>query len=273
MKLNCIRTAFLFGSVIMTMATGSASADDSAVIKELAPTGKLRVAIAVGPAPSALWTVRDAASGKARGVPVTLGTALAQKLKVPVEMVEHKASGEIIDATNANTWDVTFVPVDDDRKKVVDFGPNYSLGESTYLVSAASNIKTMADIDKPGVRIVGVDNTTTIRASRRITKNATVIGTNGLDEAVQLFRDGKVDAVALGRDSLEDFAQQIPGSHVLAEHFWAVGTAVAVPKGKSAALAYVSEFIEQAKADGTVKRAFEANGLKNATVAPAGSRS
>jgi len=245
----------------------------AAVLRELAPTGKLRVGIAVGPSGSAMWATKDPASGQPRGTTIELGTALAKKLGVPVEFVVHASSGEVIKAADGGTWDVTFVPVDEDRKKIVDFGPNYSLGESTYLVSAASNIKTMADVDKPGVRIVGVDNTTTIRASRRITKNATVTGTKGLDEAIQLFREGKVDAVALGRDSLEDFAKQIPGSHVLKEHFWAVGTAIAVPKGKPAALAYVSEFIEQAKADGTVKRAFDANGLKNATVAPPGSRS
>ena len=104
-------------------------------INELAPTGKLRVGIAVGPAASALWCVRDATTGRARGVPVELGTALAQWLKVPVELVEHDSSGKIIAATNGNAWDVTFVPVDDDRKKVVDFGAPYHLLQSTYLVA------------------------------------------------------------------------------------------------------------------------------------------
>ena len=67
-------------------------------IKELAPSGKLRVAIAVGPAASALWCVRDPGTGKAKGVPVELGTALAQWLKVPVELVEYDSSGKIIAA-------------------------------------------------------------------------------------------------------------------------------------------------------------------------------
>ncbi len=102
-------------------------ADESAAKKELAPTGKLRVAVAVGPAASALWTVRDPATGKPRGVPVELGTALAQKLGVPVEIVEHDSSGKIIAGVNSGAWDVTFVPVDDDRKKVVDFGAPYHL--------------------------------------------------------------------------------------------------------------------------------------------------
>ena len=47
-------------------------------------------------------------------------------------------------------------------------------------------------------------------------------------------------------------------------------TAVAVPKGRPAALAYVSAFIEEAKASGLVRRAFDDIGLKAEQVAPAG---
>ena len=94
----------------MALAAGAATADDSAAHKELAPTGKLRVGIAVGPSASALWTVRDAATGRPKGVPVELGTAMAKKLGVPVELVEHASSGEIVNARDNGTWDVTFLP-------------------------------------------------------------------------------------------------------------------------------------------------------------------
>ena len=56
-------------------------------MKELVPTGKLRVAIAIAPSPSAFYAVKDAATGKFRGVAVDLGTALAKKLGVPVEFI------------------------------------------------------------------------------------------------------------------------------------------------------------------------------------------
>src|SRR5262249_46064842 len=130
-----------------------AAAADQA-IKELAPTGKLRVGVAVGPAASALWCVRDAATGKARGVPVELGTALAQWLKVPVELVEYDSSGKIIAATNGNAWDVTFVPVDDDRKKVVDLGAPYHLLQSTDLVAPGSPITTVEKGNTASVSIL-----------------------------------------------------------------------------------------------------------------------
>ena len=264
--LGAATLALLIGGAVMAQ-------EKSAAVTELAPTGKLRVGIAVGPAASALWTIRDPATGRPRGVTVDLGTALAQRLGVPVELVEYKSSGEIIEAAASGGWDVSFTPVDADRKARVDFGPNYALGESTYMVAPGSSIKSIEEVDRPGVRVVGVENTATIRTARRTLKNTAAIGAKSLDEAVEMMRSGKADAIALGRESLASLAPKLPGARILDGHFHATGTAIAVPKNKPAALAYATEFIEAAKADGTVRRAFDAAGMKDAKVAPAGSRS
>ena len=239
-------------------------------IKELAPTGKLRVGIAVGPAASALWCVRDPATGKARGVPVELGTALAQWLKVPVELVEYDSSGKIIAATNANAWDVTFVPVDDDRKKAVDFGAPYHLLQSTYLVAPGSVIKTVDEVNREGVRIAGVDGTATFRASSKASPNATPVTVKDPDTAVSMMRKGEVDAIALSRETIVGLLAVVPGSRALDGGFLNSTTAVAVAKNKPAALAAVTAFIEDAKGSGLIRRALDSMGLKASQVAPVG---
>ncbi len=246
--------------------------DKEAALKELAPSGMLRVGIGVGPAASAYWAIKDPATGKPRGVTVDLGTALAEKLGVPVELVVFASSGEVIDAADKNQWDVAFTPVDEERKKRVDFGPDYYLSTSTFLVPAGSKIQSIAEVDRAGVRVIGVENTATIRTARRVLKNTPVVGTRGAFELVDLLRDGKADAAALGRESLQGLAPQVPGSRILDGYFHAAGTAVAVPKGRPAALAYVSAFIEEAKQNGLVRRALDGMGFKDSPVAPAGSR-
>lgn len=260
-----MRFIILLGAFIMA---GGAAVDEA--IKELAPTGKLRVAVAVGPAASALWCVRDPATGKPRGVPVELGRALAQKLNVPVELVEYDSSGKIIAATNDNVWDVTFVPVDDDRKKIVDFGAPYHLLQSTYLVAPGSTIKTIEEANRSGVRIAGVDGTATFRAAQRTAPNATAVTVKGPDEGVALMRAGKVDAIALSREAVGGLVEALPGSRVLDGGFLNSTTAVAVAKNKSAALAAVTDFIEEAKATGLIRRALDSMGLRKSQVAPAG---
>ena len=248
------------------MATGS----NDAVMRELASTGKLRVAIAVGPSASALWTVRDAATGRPKGVPIELGTAMAQKLGVPVELIEHESSGAIVNARDKNTWDVTFLPVDDDRKAMLDIGAPYHLLQSTYLIAPGSTIKTLADANRAGVRAAIVDGTATGRAAVAASPSATIVKVKTPDEAIEQMRAGKIDAIALSRESVGGLVAALPGSRVLDEAFLNSTTAVAVPKGRAAALAYVTAFIEEAKASGLVRRALDGMGLKSSQVAPAG---
>jgi polar amino acid transport system substrate-binding protein len=256
--------------LIVAMTAGGVAAEDSAARKELAPTGKLRVAVAVGPSPSALWTVRDPTTGRPKGVPVELGTAMAQKLGVPVELVEYASSGEIVAARDKGAWDVTFVPVDDDRKKVIDFGAPYHLLQSTYLVAPGSTIKTLAEANQAGVRIAIVDGTATGRASVSASPNATTVNVKNPDEAVDLMRAGKLDAIALSRESVGGLVDTLPGSRVLAEAFLNSTTAVAVPQNRPAARAFVTAFIEEAKPSGLIRRALDGMGLKSSQVAPAG---
>jgi polar amino acid transport system substrate-binding protein len=84
------------------------------------------------------------------------------------------------------------------------------------------------------------------------------------------MRSGQADAIALSRESLTGLAAKIPGARVLDGGFLNSTTAVAVPKGHTEALAYVSAFVEEAKASGTVRRALDDMGLTSSQVAPAG---
>jgi polar amino acid transport system substrate-binding protein len=251
-------------------AADVAAADDGAAVKELTPTGKLRVAIAVGPTPSALYTVKGESPGTYRGVTITLAGALAKKLGVPLEFVPFLGTGEIQAAAASGTWDVAFMPVDETRKRFVDFGAPYHLLQSTYLVAPGADVKTVADANRADLRIAGVEGTATFRASNAASPNATHISLKGVDEAVALMKAGKADAIALSRESLTGLAAQIPGTHILDGGFLNSTTAVAVPKHKPEALAYVTAFIEQSKASGLVRRALDDMGLKGSQVAPAG---
>jgi polar amino acid transport system substrate-binding protein len=241
---------------------------DAAVTQQLCPTGKLRIAVAVAPSPSAQFAIKDGDGFK--GVAVTLGSALAKKLGVPAQIVPHQASGEIQNSATDNKWDVAFLPVDAERKKFVDFGSAYHLLQSTFLVAPGSTMQSVKDADAAGVGIGGVANTATFRAAVKATPKATHIEFSGVDLATAAMNEGRIAAIALSRESLGGLAAKIPGSRVLADAFLNSTTAVCVPKGKPAALDYVSAFIEEAKASGLVRSALDEMGLKSSIVAPAG---
>jgi polar amino acid transport system substrate-binding protein len=67
-------------------------------------------------------------------------------------------------------------------------------------------------------------------------------------------------------------AAKLPGARVLDGGYLSSYVAVAVPKGRPAALAYVTVFVEEAKASGSVRRALDHVGLRSSVVAPAGVR-
>jgi ABC-type amino acid transport substrate-binding protein len=72
--------------------------DETAAMKELIPTGKLRVGIVFAPALSAFFAVKDA-DGRPRGVTVDLANELAQQLGVAPEFMVVPNSGLATDAT------------------------------------------------------------------------------------------------------------------------------------------------------------------------------
>jgi polar amino acid transport system substrate-binding protein len=241
---------------------------DAAALKQLAPTGTLRVAVAISPSPSAQFAVKDGDHFK--GVAVTLGQALAAKLGVAATILPHNASGEIQNSAADNRWDVAFLPVDEERKKFVDFGKAYHLLQSTFLVAPSSSIRSVKDANAKGIAVGGVANTATFRAATKATPNATHVEFAKVDAAVQAMLEGHIQAIALSRESLSGLVDKVPGARILDDAFLNSSTAVCVPKGRPAALACVSDFIEEAKASGLVRRALDEMGLTASQVAPAG---
>jgi len=250
------------GGVILGIAilmSGSASADP--LRDEIAPTGKLRVAIGISPAGGAYWSTKTE-TGYA-GVPVDLGKALADQLGIAVEYVPYPNSGQITDAAANGAWDVSFLPEDAERAKKIAFGPIYEISEATYIVKAGSAVKDFASLDQPGVTVAAVNDTTTMRGAMAHLKNAKVVGFQTFDEIFNLLKDGKVDAFALSRDQLNALAKKIPGTRVLDETFKQTVTAVAVPLNHPLSLEYASNFMTEAKSNGLLRKAFDNNGLKD----------
>jgi polar amino acid transport system substrate-binding protein len=258
--------AAVLASAACHAATGSAPTDQ--MRSELVPQGTLRVAIAVGASPTAFRAVRDRSTGQPQGVTVALANALAQRLGVALQLVPFESSAALTNAAAAGAWDVAFVPADVERAKVLDFTPPYYLYETAFLARPGSRLRTVAQVDRPGVRIAALASSTTLHAVARELKQATVVPVGAESELLEALRSGKSDVVAMGRESLRGFAARLPGSRILEGEFHAAGVAAAVPKNHPAALAYLRDFIEEEKASGAVQKALDTAGVTSGTLAP-----
>jgi polar amino acid transport system substrate-binding protein len=263
-----LRNVLTLVAAISLTACAAADRKTSVPIAELAPTGKLRVGIVFGTIASPFLTTKDPASGQPRGVTVDLGSALARQVGVPVELVPYSTPPALIDGVKSGAVDVTFVPIDSERAKVLDFGPAYFIFESTYLVPDGSSIRSAAEIDRIGVRVAVQDKSVMAVQLKGLLKNATLTVGATAEDLYDMLRAGKADAIAHGRPLLIPLSQRLPGSRVLDGGFSSTRLAVAVLRGRPDARVYVSQFIESAKSSGAVQQAFDRAGLKGLSVAP-----
>jgi polar amino acid transport system substrate-binding protein len=226
----------------------------------------MRVGLVEAPTAGVLF-VAPGPDGAPAGVTKDLATDMARALGRVPEFSVFPNTGAATEALRAGSIDVSFMPVDDTRRQLIDFGPGYYALESTYLVSTASGITNVAQVDRAGLRVVAIAGTTTFRASARTLKQTQPTTVPSVAEAVTLMRDGKADAFALSRDSLPAVMAQVPGSRIADGAFQKTLVAVAVPKGRPEELAAFSAWLTSAKASGLVRRVFDAHGLQSEAVA------
>ena len=122
----------------------------SSVASELAPTGVLRAGINLS---NFLLVTGKSANGDPEGVAPDMAREIANRLGVSVRYVPFATPGELADAADENIWDIGLIGAEPQRAEKITFSPPYCEIEATYLVPAGSPIKTLADVDQPGVRI------------------------------------------------------------------------------------------------------------------------
>jgi polar amino acid transport system substrate-binding protein len=231
---------------------------------ELAPTGKLRVGINLG---NFLLTATDPATGEYRGVAVDLGRDLGRRLGVPVEIIGYPSPGALADAAKTGAWDVGFLGAEPQRANEIDFTAAYVEIEATYLVPPGSPLKTIADVDREGVRIAISGKSAYDLYLTRTLKHAQLVREAGADNVFKRFVADKLDAIAGLKPRLVTDAENLPGSRILDGRFTAVQQAAGTPKGRSTGAQYLREFIEDVKATGLVARTIEKNNVRGLTVA------
>jgi polar amino acid transport system substrate-binding protein len=247
----------------------SVSAD---VLKDLAPTGKLRAAINYG---NGVLAQRGLGEQEPKGVSGDLARELGKRLGVGVHFVGFDAAGKVFEALKAEDsdpkkWDVAFLAIEPVRAAEIAFTAPYVLIEGTYMVRADSPMKSVGDVDRPGIRIaVGPNSAYDLFLTRTLKHAQLVRAESGGGRAmIDLFFRGKLDAAAGVRQPLEDYAKTDPNVRVMSDRFMDIRQAMGTPQGRPAGAAYLKGFVEEMKASGFVADALKKSG-QQATVAPA----
>ena len=224
------------------------------VVSELAPTGVLRAAINMG---NFLLVTGRSPSGDPEGVAPDMAREIASRLGVPVKYVPYARPGELADAAGTSVWDIGLIGAEPQRAEKIAFTPAYVEIEATYLVPAGSALKTIADVDRAGVRIAVTARSAYDLWLERNIKQARLVRSEGGDATFKNFVDDKLDALAGLRPGLLELAAKLPGSRILDGQFTAVQQAVGTARTNTAGAAFLRDFVEEAKKSGLVARLIE----------------
>ena len=250
-----------------TQKGSNVSTAPSDVVKDLAPTGKLRAAINLGNIVLAQGTPQEP-----RGITVDLARELAKRLGVPLEMTTFDAAGKVFEAFKAGGLDIAFLAIEPVRAAEIAFSPPYVIIEGNYMVPESSALKTPAEVDSANVRIAVAKGSAYDLFLTRTLKNAQLVRFGNGNEALDKFVADKLEAAAGVKQPIVAYAKSHPGLRVIQQRFMAIEQAMGTPRarlqGREAAPRYLTAFIEELKASGFVADALKRHNQPDAAVAP-----
>jgi polar amino acid transport system substrate-binding protein len=258
---------FALACVGLFVLTSGAMATEitPALRSEFAPSGKLRIGLNHG---NFLLVTPGSSATDPRGVASDLARELGRRLGLPVEFIRFETAGALADAAKTGGWDVAFLGAEPQRANEIAFTAAYLEIPATYLVPAGSPIRTIADVDREGVRIAVSEKSAYELYLTRTIKHAKLLRTQGIDASFNLFVSDKLEALAGLKPRLITDVKKLPGARLLDGQFTAVQQAIGTLKPRTAAARYLSGFVEEVKASGLVGEAISRNGAQGVSVAP-----
>jgi polar amino acid transport system substrate-binding protein len=235
------------------------------VVAQLAPTGVLRAAINMG---NFLLVTGKTASGDPQGVAPDMAAEIAKRLGVPVTYVKYERPSQLADAGGTGVWDIGLIGAEPQRAEKITFTPAYCQIEATYLVPPGSSISSIADVDKPGVRITVRRGAAYCLWLERNIKQAKLLQFENADGPFDEFVKQKFEAYAALRPQLLTDAKKLPGSKILSGNFMTVQQAIGTAKPNAAGAAFLVDFVAEAKKSGLVASLIEKHHVAGLSVAP-----
>jgi polar amino acid transport system substrate-binding protein len=260
-----MRTTVLLAIILLATSIPGGVSGQPAPSSEIAPQGKLRVAIlAVNPV---LMTRRP--DGTLSGVAIDLGRFIADRLGVPFEPVLYSSAEAYTRSFGQGEWDIA-LGARGAGAALADYGPDFMLVDNMYVAAPGREFADAGQVDRPGVKVAVAKDGAPDRFLGRTLKAAEIVRIPaGRDAAIETLRTGKADVYGSNGMIVHAVADGLSGAKIVPGQFTIVPQAIAIPKGRSApAQGRLAEIVDEAKRAGLVQKALEQAGVRGVRVAP-----
>ncbi len=232
--------------------------DLETVRAELVEPGVLNAGVNLG---NILLVTGKSPSGAPEGISPDMAKAIAERLGVPVNYNTYATPGAVADAIGRNEWDIGLIAAEPKRAETIAFCSAYVEIEATYLVAEGAPLRTIDDVDKPGVRIAVSNRAAYDLYLSRTLQHATLHRAEGLPAAFELFKAEKLDALAGLVPALKENAESLPGSRLIPGRYTTVNQAIGTRPQATALNAFVEAFLQDAIHSGLVQQLIDKHGV------------
>ncbi len=188
--------------------------------------------------------------GKPSGIGVELAEALAKSLNRPLEIRNYEFTG-LIPALKTGQIDliISSMTSTPERAQAIDFSDPYMNTGLAILVNAKSDIKSIADVDKPGKTVAVKKGTTGFEYVTTKMKYAKALILEAEAACTLEVIQGKADAFVYDQMSIFQFARKNPKTtRGLLEPFQRESWAIGIKKGNNELRQRVNAFLAEFKA-------------------------
>jgi len=260
-----MRRILLLGLTLIAITIPRGALGQSAITSEIAPTGKLRVAMNTG---TPVLLMRTADGKITGGVGVQVGRFIAEKLGVSFELIPYPNSEAYVQSFGKGEWDVGFGTRTPLVAEKASFIVEVLLNDYLYAAAPGREFADARQVDRAGVKIgVGKDSLSDQYLSKEL-KAAELIRRSGVDQSIEAIRDGHVDVWAASAGNIEQLVARLPGTKIVSGAFTSDPVMVIVPKDRSSASqAKIVEIVNEAKKNGVLEKALKETGVKGVRAA------
>jgi polar amino acid transport system substrate-binding protein len=259
-----MRRLFLLGILLVASSIPGSSLGQSAINSEIAPGGRLRVAMNAATAVLLKRTPDGQITG---GVGLELGRFMAGKLGAVFELVAYPDSNSYTQSFGKGEWDIGLGVRSPLVAEKADFLLDVLLNDYLFVAAPGRQFANAAQVDRSGVKIgVGLNSSSDQFLSKTL-KSAELVRLTG-GRSIEALKSGQVDVWAASASNIEQVADRLPGANIVPGTFTSERTMVILPKGRSAAAqAKVVQIVNEAKKTGVIRKALEQTGAKGVRLA------
>ena len=251
MMLNFVKAALAAAALL----AGSALQAEAGILDDVLSRGTLRIAVIGGNPPYSAMS----ASGTPEGYDIDIGRKIAEALKVAPEFVVTDVPGRVT-SLQTHKADITIADFTKtvQRSTVIAFTASYIVARQQFVAKMGSAFKTLADVDKPGIK-VGITRGGTVEQNVPLAApHVELVRFNNVADQLAALDSGQVDVMAQDNLYNAQLLKDHPGLYaVLPGDFSHEDIAIGLPAGDFDWWRVLDTFVADFNASGDNARLFQ----------------